>query len=367
MTTRGNSGRARFAIAFAGACVVTTCAMMPNAAALQRAEAQPTPATAQPSSLPSAQPSVPPSPLPTPSTASGEASPTIAARTPAPVDRWSDRLRALDGRTAKAYFDLGEDVAASTTTVAESQLAKVLFVLAFDLTRAAGDNPTLAGSACLALASLPGLERERTWLLAMAGVVDRRFAARSDGQNAERIQDDEVSRSAAYDAATFLGHYRAGQFSQAQRLLESPEVRRVLERYERLLLPMGGGGALSRMERELAQSACPECRNERFVQRRGVTPPEFRICPACKGRPGPKVSDDVLIGQLRFESRLLRGIHTSWSAQLVADQRAPLRDPEPTQLAASLRVETRKVLWRDGTWVEDPNAPKENKVIGPAL
>lgn len=350
MTTHAQTKFARLAVVFAAAGAITAGGLMPPATAFQGS---------------AAQPPVQPATVPAPSNAVRDAAPPPAPRTPAPVDRWEEKLRALDGKSAKAYFDLAEDVAASATTVAETQLAKTLFVLAFDLSRVAGDNPTLAGSACIALAALPGLERERTWLLAMAGVVDRRFAV-DQGESAARAQDDEVSQSAAFDAATFLGHYRTGQFSQAQRLLESPEVRRVLDRYERLLLPFGGG-SVSRMERELAQSSCPECKGERFVQRRGVTPPEFRVCPACKGRPGPRVSDEVLIAQLRFESRLLRGIHTSWSAQLVADERAPLRDPEPTQLAAALNVETRKVLWRDGVWVEDPNAPKENRVIGPAL
>ena len=48
--------------------------------------------------------------------------------------------------------------------------------------------------------------------------------------------------------------------------------------------------------------------------------------------PGPQLSEEELIAQLRFEAVLLNGIQRSWSAQMVVDLGATLRDPDPEDL-----------------------------------
>lgn len=301
-----------------------------------------------PSASPTAAPAKPaPAPAPTPPV------PPVSPPTRLPEEVWEARLAALTPDDPRGYFELGEEVADTATTVREVSLARTLYVLTFELDRAAQNKQRLAGPACVALAALPGMSRERSWLLAMAGTVDRRYAMLASGESGAD-PERSLSPQTALDASTLLGYYRAGYSSAAERLLEKPEVRHALDVYERMLRPFGVRGEVDRIERELALWPCRECRNERFVRYGNSTPPEYRRCPACKGHPGPTLSTDEVVAQLRFESRVLRGIHTSWAAQLVVDENAPLRDPDPQELAPTFDVDPAKCVWRKGAWTAKP-------------
>jgi hypothetical protein len=73
--------------------------------------------------------------------------------------------------------------------------------------------------------------------------------------------------------------------------------------------------------------------------------------------PGPVLSPSELLGQLRLEAALLRGIHRLWSAQIQADAGEPLRDPRPEDVAMIFRVDPNAVLYRHGKWIPDPARP----------
>lgn len=261
------------------------------------------------------------------------------------------RLAALDPARPAEYFLLGEDVADLYRTPAERELAQRLFVLAFELDRRQAGASRLAGSACLALADLAALERDRQWLIALARAVDPRFQRTGPGQ-----EEMGFSRVDAYRAATAIGLVRSGDGVAAQQLLKEPGVRQTIQRYERLLSDTGQTGGLRALTAEAERWPCAECANARIVRKFGSNPPEHRLCTNCGGHPGPKLSVSQLVTQLRFESRLLRGIQRSWSAQIAADGGEPIRDPEPSELAAVMGVDPAAVYWRDGRWVSAAEA-----------
>lgn len=257
-----------------------------------------------------------------------------------------ERLEKLDPARPMDYFRLGEEVADLYQTPADRRLAQQLFVLAFELDRREGGAARLAGSACLALADLAGLERDRKWLVALGRAVDPRFKKAS--QEAGMAGGSPAD---AYRAATVLGLVRSGEGVAAQQLLKEPGVRQLIQRYERLLSDVGDTGGLRVIEAEAARWPCSECANTRIVKKFGTNPPEYRLCTNCQGHPGPRLTVDQLAAQLRFESRLLQGIQRSWSAQIVADGGEPLRDPEVSELADAMGVDPAAVYWRDGRWV----------------
>jgi hypothetical protein len=266
----------------------------------------------------------------------------------------SARLTALAPDRPEVYFLLAEEVAdEAADDPALTWLATQLYVLAFELDRRAnpaGNAGSVAASAAVGLAGIARLERDRRWLLALAGAIDRRYGLPDWTVAASGSISDEL----AYNAATVLGLARSGDGKEARRWLDKPGVAETLRRYERLIGTSGETGALSRLEKSMSSWPCPECGNERVVRRMGEHGPELRLCPTCHGNPGPDLSEEELIGQLRFEAALLNGIQRSWGAQIIVDQSASLRDPDPDELAATLRVDAGKPYWRNGRWVEKP-------------
>jgi hypothetical protein len=259
------------------------------------------------------------------------------------------RLEALKPEDPSAYFLLAEELADTAAEEPEKVLPRALYVLAFELDRRKSDAGSLAASCALGLARIERLERDRRWLTALAGAIDRRYALPDWNVPAGSLSDE-----LAYKAATVLGLARSGDGLEARHLLEQPGVRDVLVRYERAIGSTGETGALSRLEKYMQQWPCPECHNERVVRRTTDKGVELRLCPVCRGNPGPRLDDEELTAQLRFEAALLNGIQRSWGATIIIDQGSPLRDPDPDQLASYYRVDASKPYWRNGAWSATP-------------
>ncbi|VAX40573.1 hypothetical protein MNBD_PLANCTO03-2295 [hydrothermal vent metagenome] len=271
----------------------------------------------------------------------------------------TQRLTQLDPADPKAYFLLGEEVAGEIQSKVEEQLATQLFGLAFELDRADGSPTWIAPSSCLALASLARLESDGRWLRALASRLDPDYAPpRWRGAS----QDSSVSE-AAFNTAEAVGEARAGHGIQARQLLDKLGVQDLLLRYGRLLGFSASTGALWQIDKWANEWPCRECGNERVVFRPDTDPPSYRECYTCRGNPGPVLTNDQLVAQLRFESRLLHGISRSWGAQLAIDYAAPLREPVADELASVMGIEADKPYWRNG-WVASPDAPEE---AGPTL
>lgn len=264
------------------------------------------------------------------------------------------KLEALTPSEPRAYLELGEDIADTAQDPAALELARRLFVLAMHLDRARGGG-RVAASACLALAELAPRERDRRWLESLAGAVDQRSARPGWVRRVEKL----ASGQAGLNAATALGLVRSGDGVRARQALNDPSAAALLRSYERLLDPQGLTGAFRALDREADRWPCPECHNQRIVRKFGSTrDPQYRLCTNCAGNPGPSLSVTELVAHLRLESQLLTGIQRSWSAQVSADRGAPLRDPDPADVAPAFDVDTAKTVFRNGRWVDPtPAAP----------
>jgi hypothetical protein len=278
--------------------------------------------------------------------------PSVQQESKAPPITASERARltALKPDRPEAYVMLAEDIADGADDEARIGLARTLFILAFELDRKAGGGSTLSAASALAVARLERLDRDRRWLTAIAGAADRRYALPDWNVGASPSISDET----AYKAATVLGLTRSGDGREARRMFDQPGVANVLRHYERAIGSTGETGALSRLDKYMQQWPCPECGNARTVSRPGEKGPEVRLCPTCRGNPGPHLSEEESIAQLRFEAALLNGIQRSWAAQIVVDQGAPLRDPDLEELAPTYGVDPARSYWRDGGWVASP-------------
>lgn len=266
-----------------------------------------------------------------------------------------ERLRALEPADPAAYFLLGEEIVEAAASKSDEDLARQLFGLAFELDRRDGSPTWIAPSSCIAIASLARLESDERWLRALANRIDPSYAPPSwTGTNGV---GDSVSE-AVFNTAEAVGETRAGNGLQARALLEKPGVRELLLRYGRLLGFSASTGAAWQIEQWAGDWPCRECGNERVVFRPNTEPPSYRECYTCRGNPGPALSNDQIIAQLRFESRLLQGISRSWGAQLAIDMGTPLREPIADELAAVLNIDADAPYWRDG-WVSSPDADAE--------
>ncbi len=268
----------------------------------------------------------------------------------------TSRLEALKPSEPWAYFELAEEIGLSTDDQATRSLARTLFVLAYETSKQAGaGQPRVGGadlrvSVCLALAALTPDESEQRWLRAMAASLGWKGTG---GELSAGQAQPAAADPAALELASALGLIRIAEGRRAAKLLEKPEVSRLLERTERLLSPGGLTGGAARVRRLMAEwPICSECKNRRFVKsQQGV-----RLCPTCGGKPGPEISRQELMYQLRLESSLLNGVQRSWVAQTVVDGGAPLRDLDLDELAAMYGVDPAKTVWRDSQWA----APAES-------
>lgn len=253
------------------------------------------------------------------------------------------RLSSLSPARPESYYQLGEDVADVAVEESERALARRLFLIALDTWRSRGQTRE-AASACIALTTVVSTDRDRRWLQAVARSLDPRFAIPSW----EPVNAVNLDPAVAYHAATALGAARAGDGVAARQLLSDPAVLLALERFDAVLQPAGG---VTRVQRDANVWPCPECRNRRVSRSRVPGDPAEMICASCKGDPGPRMRDSEIVAHLRLESLLLSGVHESWAAQLVADDGAPLRDPNPAAVSSTLGFDTRASLFRDGQWI----------------
>lgn len=330
------------------------CAVWMLATAASMAAAQPANNPARPA----------PTPAPSSSAPAEPATPPKSVREPAenyakiPVPDLIAKLGKLSPGEPVGYFRLGEEVAEERQVPGARQLAARLFVLAYHLDSHAPQQLGIAHSSALALAALASTQPEKRWLRALAAQVDLSDPDPAAQLGRMRVEPTPVSERAAVQIASALGYIRAGEGRRAMTLLNRPGNWAVVEEFEGIL--ESGGAA---RVRSLADqwTSCPECHNRRVVtaapaQRGGS--PTVSLCKTCEGIPGPKLSNGELIGQLRLEVSLLRGIQRGWAAQLLADGGDPLRDPTPRELAIRYRVNVDAVLFRDGRWIEDPSRVK---------
>lgn len=265
------------------------------------------------------------------------------------------RLAALSPAQPEAYFLLAEDIAdGSESDAARRRVATRLFVLAYELSRSTQQGRELAASACLGLASVAGTARDKQFLTSLARSLD----PRQSPPGWVDVPETATSDSGAYRLAVLLGDIRAGEGLRARRLLEDPDVSSLLERYDSLLGKSGWDLGTFTVRREAGRWPCAECRNERVVRRATQGVVEYQICPVCSGHLGPQITSNQLLAQLRFDAWLLQGSQRSWASQMGMDGGLPLVEPDPNRVGLQFGIDPSLVLYRNGSWVADPNAPK---------
>lgn len=273
------------------------------------------------------------------STAEPPASPTL-----------NDRLESLNPSDPEAYFLLGETLAAEPQTPGNLEFAQRLYVLAIVLASRDEALRTTAAGAAVGLLDITRSEADRRALRSIASALDARFGTRDWSRSTEASVSDDV----AYDAATALGAIRAGMGTLVRNELKRPEIRSLIDRYSTLITGAPGQNILPGLERAAEAWPCPECRNERIVTKRHTGQIERVLCYTCGGNPGPTLTREQYIGQLRFEAQVLNSTPRSWGAQVAADLGAPLREADISELPIRFGIDVAKPWFRDGSWVTDP-------------
>lgn len=270
-------------------------------------------------------------------------------------DAWVlPQLAALSPDRPEAYFLLAEELIAEPDPArSDINLARQLLVLAFAHSSSGGASAyPIRGSACLALASIETSPDRQRWLRALAQRVDARYEIPAWKKQSES-STDSVPRAIFAEA---IGEIRAGRGRFALQSLEQPEVDQVVESTAASLASFGAGASLSRL-RELAERyETPGCGGRRAIPEGAGARRRYVLCPENDGNPGPRLSTAEYLAYVRFEAVLLSAEPDSWAAELGSGDRAPLRDPEPEELAPLYGVDPGASIWRDGRWVIPPDA-----------
>ena len=234
----------------------------------------------------------------------------LAAAMPVEVD-WEPRLEGLDPRRPMAYFELGEEIADAATSPESRELARRLFGIAGRI-----DREGLGASAALALAALAPDRRTAARLRAVAAMQDGRRG--SVGALPERPRVDATTAIGVSEA---FGGFRTGRTSKLRVLLEDPEGRRLLERWDETL--PGGVAWLTERSRRSARSR-------------------------------PDLSESEVLAMLRVEVGLLQAQAPTWSSVLDLDGDEPLLEIPVENIDEMILDGELLPYRRNGRWVATP-------------
>jgi hypothetical protein len=279
------------------------------------------------------------------------------AQTPSPwppatrsVPGFSERAAALSPAEPEAYLLLGEELAAEAVTDEDIALARQLLAMAVDSALRQPQSDHVTATACTALAAYAVGDADQRWYRAIAESF-RLDRAATDWAGSV---DPPLSRASLLDAAEMLDAVRAGNGVRARRLLDRPDVRRVIERFGPMIAGESGRNLLDRLEGHAGRWPCTQCRNRRVVSEIIDEFPSTFICPTCQGDPGWNPPPAVLVGMLRFEALALGSIQRSWGAQFAVDRGLPLRTPDAQAVAGRVGVSFEKPYLIDGVWSQTP-------------
>ena len=278
------------------------------------------------------------------------------------VPRLLDRMTELTPSNPMGYFELAEELA-YLSAVSPNQrrtaldMAKQLYVLAYELDRRNNPRPALGASVCYGLADIAPTT-ERDWLLALAASFGAEGSERVVLGGGLRVSEDR----ARIDVAEALGHYRA-----VERRPLSAILRRVNARQQMInagVSVQNADWAVALLQAGLDKPYCPECRNLRLVRiGNSDQTVEQQLCPTCFGNPepDPELSPDGLQRMLAIEAKLLGAIPGTWSAQVGVEGSRPVPDLDPSALADQFGVDPERPYWIPesdtaliGAWSDQP-------------
>ena len=263
------------------------------------------------------------------------------------TDRFAERLSALTPARPVEYYLLGEEVADAAAGPEDVMLARRLFVLAYSLGAQPDAPPWLRASACIALASLERDASRRRWLIAVASILDDRYA---DVASREEPLA-EFPRATRLAFAEYLGLVRAGRGVLARQRLEEPGMNDLLDAIDAVVIGAKNAPSLARIRGEAGVWPCKQCGNARAVP--DASDPETRVmlCPNCRGNPGPLLSDNDRLGYVALEAIALRADGRTWSAEHAMLRTGPLLDPDPERVPTLFQIDPTKSVYNSGAWI----------------
>ena len=229
---------------------------------------------------------------------------TLSTQSSVAVERWNERLEALDPMRPYDYLALAEEVADAASSERERQLARELFGLAGAL-----DTERLGRSALLALAQFASDRRERERALAAAEIV----GGRGGLLRSFRIEPEQLE--ALSRAFSF---YRRGEGRKALNVLRQADADAVLEEIGDAI-PGGAAGFRAELEAMRGGGAA---------------------------RPDPQSVRRLLL----LELALRQGDGRAVSLDMLLRGDEPLIEIDPGDPAALWQVDPTKPWWRNGKW-----------------
>lgn len=257
-----------------------------------------------------------------------------------------DRLDDLRADQAMAYFELGEEVSYEITGRKGQDLARTLFVLAYQL------DADLGPHVCLALAELTTSADERRWLLAMA----ESMGAGNAQSDSHRIPSGpaEESRRRLADALRTL---RAEDGRPMREAMASPAAAEFLAHLQQSE-PVIHSALAEAAHAASGKVGCPRCRGQRVVANSVGADRPRELCPRCGGNPGLAMTESDILNSLRVEAHLRRIEPGTWSGTLLMHQDRPLRDIRAGDLARTYAVDPAKTRWSaEQGWHAPPEPP----------
>ena len=239
-----------------------------------------------------------------PSTLVAAAHAALSTQSSASVERWNERLEALDPMRPYDYLVLAEEVADAASSERERQLARELFGLAGAL-----DTERLGRSALLALAQFASDRRERERALAAAEIV----GGRGGLLRSFRIEPEQLE--ALSRAFSF---YRRGEGRKALNVLRQADADAVLEEIGDAI-PGGAAGFRAELEAMRGGGAA---------------------------RPDPQSVRRLLL----LELALRQGDGRAVSLDMLLRGDEPLIEIDPSDPTALWQVDPTKPWWRNGKW-----------------
>jgi hypothetical protein len=268
------------------------------------------------------------------------------------------RLRALSPDDPMAYFELGEEVAYEMPYAIGQDLARRLFVLAFELDRRREEPLGLGGSVCLALAEMSSDVNEQRWLRALAEALEGNMRDVRWGAS----MASGVSDRAPLDLADALGRLRAGDVRALRSFLGRFDAVTVLR--EAGMKPEDARTFVRDVERVMDRSrAAPASREVRKTVDGELV---VQLDDASGGNPGPSLTENEYLQQLKAEMLLVDARAGTWAVQVLLDEGVPQRDIDASELAPYFDVDTSRPVfrldeggtWNEGRWVAPEQSPR---------
>lgn len=273
-----------------------------------------------------------------------------AEHTSQPIQSLRQQLAQLDPDNLEGYLRIGESLGVNTNTDSDRTLAMQTLAIGIGLTQRS-DNPKLAASMCIALATVepnPTIS-SALWDLALILDPNRRasWLVHRDTQEQELAQLKK-------DAARCLYAARFNDPKLATELLGQREIREAIRQAARDadLDPSRIDRVLSEM---ISLATDDDCRGRVFIAERNDGELRRVVCRDHLRPIGTALDDDSLRQFIKLELILLGQFSTgmnqqAWETNAYLGLDEPARDPSASMIIQHYQVNLSRPYWRGERW-----------------